>query len=47
MICDKAADKSNVGRIKRVITEATEEFKALNPEGMAARNGEKVLKPSW
>ena len=47
MICDTAANKQNVGQIKKVITEVVTKFKELNPEALAARNGDKILKPSW
>ena len=47
MICDTAANKANVGKIKKVITEVVEQFKELNPEAMTSRNGEKVYKPRW
>lgn len=47
ILCATAADKANAGQIKKVITEVVEKFRSLNPEGLAARNGVKVLKPKW
>ena len=45
LICDTAADKTKAGQIRTVITEVVNKFREMNPEGLAARNGEKVLKP--
>ena len=47
MICDTAANKQNAGQIKKVITEVVAQFKEMNPEGLAARNGQTVIKPKW
>lgn len=47
ILCDTAADKSNAGQIKKVISEVVAKFKDLNPEALACRNGEKIDKPSW
>ncbi len=47
LICDTAQRKENVGKIKKVITEVVDEFRDLNPEALAVRNGERVYKPSW
>ena len=40
-----AADKKNKGQIKQVIQMAVEQYKKINPDGMACRNGEKFLHP--
>ena len=46
MICEAAANKSNVGQIKKVINDVLTEFKVINPEGLACRNGVKLIKPA-
>ena len=33
--------------IHKVITDVVEQFRELNPEALASRNGDKVLKPKW
>ena len=47
LICDHAAQKQNAGQIKKVISDVVELFRELNPEALACRNGDKILKPSW
>ena len=47
LICDNAANKQNVGQIRKVITEVVEQFRELNPEALTCRNGDKVMKPRW
>ena len=45
LICETAANKQNAGQVKKVITEVVTKYREMNPEGLAARNGEKVIKP--
>ena len=47
ILTSTAADKTNVGQVKKVILEATAEFKKLNPIGMACKNGEKFIRPEF
>ena len=42
-----AADKQNECQVGRVIVETVDFFKALNPEAMQCKHGEKIIKPAW
>ena len=47
LITQIAADRKNVGQVKKVIVEATAKFKEMNPNGMMCKNGDKFIKPEF
>lgn len=42
-----AADKENECQVEKVIVETLEYFKTLNPEALACKNGDRIVKPAW